>query len=236
MDQARARFLRAVELGQKALKKCWKSPEDLCGSTGGGHTCPDGPREPDEGIPHASMGRSTGKRQPFENIGCFDGGSRKSVKPRCGATAGTPGEANPGIESSCVGFLSSVLSGGAAAVNAAEAGDADFSNMEADEQQLAQLEDTHALGGPGHVSASPQRHSGENASERASVTPPAKKDEDVRAVPSLLGRPTSSTGTAFVGSFDAFLQERRSRGSHAACVALIPAQLGSWREFWCGCT
>ena len=64
---------------------------------------------------------------------------------------------------------------GAAAVNAAEAGDADFSNMEADEQQLAQLEDTHALGGPRHVSASPQRYSGENASERASVTPPAKK-------------------------------------------------------------
>ena len=87
------------------------------------------------------MGRSTSQRQPFQNIGCFDGGSRQLVKPGCGVTAGALGTPNPGIESS-----------GAAAVNAVEAEEAGFSDIE----------------------ASPQRASGERASERALEVPLSK--------------------------------------------------------------
>ena len=63
----------------------------------------------------------------------------------------------------------------AAAVSAVEADEADFSDMDANEQQWSDFEETHAPGGPRRVSVSPQRPSGELPSERASVTPPAKK-------------------------------------------------------------
>ena len=71
----------------------------------------------------------------------------------------------------------------AAAVNAAEAGDADSSDTEADEQQLADVEDTHAPDGPRHASASPHRHSWEHAS----VTPPAKKTRTCEQYPDSSG-------------------------------------------------
>ena len=58
---------------------------------------------------------------------------------------------------------------------AAEREGAEFSDIEADVEHVADFEETHAPGGPRRDNASPERASGERASERASETLPPKK-------------------------------------------------------------
>ena len=101
--------------------------------------------------------------------------------------------------------------------HAAEAGDADFSDIEKDEQQLADVEDTHA---PGRTATRECLAAWAFWGEciGASLGHAACKKTRGRASSTrMLGRPTSSTGTTFVSPCDAYHQGRRSRGSHAAC-------------------
>ena len=144
------------------------------GSTGGGHTCPDLENLMKES-PMPVLAGPQVSASLFKTLGAL----KEAVESLWNPDAGQPLEHLVSLiqESRALVRASSVLFSQeeAAAVNAAEAGDADSSDTEADEQQLADVEDTHAPDGPRHASASRHRHSWEHASERASVTPPAKK-------------------------------------------------------------
>ena len=143
MNQARARFKRAVEAGEKALEHVGKAQKIFAAAQ--------------EDVILAQTDLETCKSQVnasfFKTLDALTGAVERLWNP----DARLPLEHLVRLiqESNALVQASSVLStqAGAAAVNAAEVGEADFPDTEADEQRLADFEDTHALEGPRHASS-----------------------------------------------------------------------------------
>ena len=68
MDQARARFRRGAESGEKAMEALQKAQENFVQAPGG-DTGPDGPGKAHAGSPAASDASSTSQREAGQNLG-----------------------------------------------------------------------------------------------------------------------------------------------------------------------
>ena len=112
MDQARARFRRAVESGEKSMQVLQKAKENSEQSTAGGDASPDRPGDAHAGSFAASDASSTSQHEPWQILGSFDRNHRKSVEPRRRTAIRQPGPRNPGVEADPSDLVGDPVPGG----------------------------------------------------------------------------------------------------------------------------
>ena len=178
-----------------------------------------------EGSPVASNASSTSQREPGQNLGSFDRNYRKHVEPRRRAT--TDHLINVIRVSKAILLTSSVIlsqEGGAALVAEQDAGPELWNLDEGETEQMADLVEVHAPGGP-PVETTRARKA---AAERTPMTPPPKKTRTVAPVAVEQGGAQSSQALRL--SARAMAESQRDRDlatlSQRAC-ALVPALASS---------